>query len=312
MKKPDLPCDAVDAARALLPAILDATENLIVILDTEGRVCEFNRACAEATGYHASEIRGREVWDFLIPGDEVDDVKTHFRELLSSSTIGHHTNHWLTGDGSTRTIEWTSTVVVDDDGRPRFVVGTGVDVTDLRKMEEESRQSASYLSNMMDALHEDILVVDRDYRVTDLNAGVLRTTGRRREDVIGLHCYEISHGYNQPCSEMGEDCALVRVFETGQPESCRHIQTAFDGSPRHVDVVLAPLRNPAGEVTHVIESARDVTKLVAAIERLENSESRFGKIVDSMTTDSPLTIPMGFSRSSTRRCATCWAARGRT
>ena len=79
--------------------------------------------------------------------------------------------------------------------------------SDERKLVgKELRESKHYYRSLLNHIHEDILVIDRDYRITDVNKTFLITTGRTREEVIGRHCYAISHDYNSPCEEHEEQC----------------------------------------------------------------------------------------------------------
>jgi PAS domain S-box-containing protein len=130
-------------------------------------------------------------------------------------------------------------------------------------------------------MHEDILVIDRDYRITDVNNTLLVTAGLKYEEVIGRHCYEISHGYNEPCERKGEDCMLREVFETGKPGNCRHQHIQADGSKVWVDILLSPLRDENGNVTHVIEAIRDVTDLVEMQDVLRESEENFRALAEN-------------------------------
>jgi PAS domain S-box-containing protein len=130
-------------------------------------------------------------------------------------------------------------------------------------------------------MHEDILVIDRDYRITDVNNTLLVTAGLEYEEVIGRHCYEISHGYNEPCERKGEDCMLREVFETGKPGNCRHQHIRADGFKVWVDILLSPLRDENGNVTHVIEAIRDVTDLVEMEDVLRESEENFRALAEN-------------------------------
>jgi PAS domain S-box-containing protein len=130
-------------------------------------------------------------------------------------------------------------------------------------------------------MHEDIMVIDRDYRITDANNTLLVTTGLKYEEVIGRHCYEISHGYNEPCERKGEDCMLREVFETGKPGNCRHQHIRTDGSRVWVDILLSPLRDENGNVTHVIEAIRDMTDLVEMEDVLRESEVNFRALAEN-------------------------------
>ena len=62
--------EALQEERNVVSAILDTVGALVVVLDPEGRIIRFNRACEQITGYSFEEVRGKFVSDlFLIPED---------------------------------------------------------------------------------------------------------------------------------------------------------------------------------------------------------------------------------------------------
>ncbi|KKL06405.1 hypothetical protein LCGC14_2596360, partial [marine sediment metagenome] len=136
-------------------------------------------------------------------------------------------------------------------------------------------EKEQYYRSVLHDLHEDILIIGPDYRITDVNHAALVTTGHKRQDVIGRHCYEISHGYDSPCDEHGQACPLKKVFTTGRPANFRHKHTRADNGAVDVDILLSPLKDQAGSVTHVIKAVRDVTDLVQAQTALQKSEEKF-------------------------------------
>ena len=144
-----------------------------------------------------------------------------------------------------------------------------VEALSRKRAEEAVRSSEQYFRSLLHSMHEDIIVIDRDLRVTDINRASLSTTGHTRDEVIGRHCYEVSHGYHKPCREYGEQCPIGDVFETGRPRNCRHVHMRPDGSQAHVDILLSPLHDDNGNVTHVIEAVRDVTDLFEARRELQ-------------------------------------------
>jgi PAS domain S-box-containing protein len=158
---------------------------------------------------------------------------------------------------------------------------TALDITARKRAEEALRESEYYFRSLLFNMHEDILVIDRDYRVTDVNNALLVTAGLKYEDVIGRHCYEVSHGYNEPCERKGEECILPEVFETGEPGNCRHQHERADGSKVWVDILLSPLREKSGKVTHVIEAIRDVSDLVQMEEVLREREANFRALAEN-------------------------------
>ncbi len=145
---------------------------------------------------------------------------------------------------------------------------------ELKGAQAALRESEYYYRSLIHGLHEDILVIDRDYRVTDVNDAALRTLGLARHDVIGRHCYEVSHGLDEPCHEHGIDCGLRRAFETGKPCDLHHLHLTADGERAHINLLMSPLRDEREQITHVIEAARNVTDLVDTQQALADSRER--------------------------------------
>ena len=137
-----------------------------------------------------------------------------------------------------------------------------------------------YYRKLLEGLYESIMVIDRNFVVTDLYSTLPETAGHTREETIGKHCFEISHNLIEPCFEHGETCQLLTVFETGEPQSCRHIHRGGDGSLTHVDIALSPLKDREGNVTHVIEAMRDISDLIESSQALRVEKELAQKYLD--------------------------------
>ena len=116
---------------AIITAVMDAIETLIIILDTSARVVLFNRRCQETTGYSFDEAKGMYLWDLLQPA-ELEEVKSVFERLSAGQFPNKHENYWVTKDGSHRFIRWSNTAVLDASGSVKYIIGTGTDITEFR------------------------------------------------------------------------------------------------------------------------------------------------------------------------------------
>ncbi|MFH2218485.1 MAG: PAS domain S-box protein [Pseudomonadota bacterium] len=150
------------------------------------------------------------------------------------------------------------------------------------KAQKKLQESERYFRSLLHGMHEDILVIDRDYRITDVNNTFVSSARKSRKDVIGRRCYEISHGLSEPCSEHGEACLLGEVFETGEPRSCLHEHMADDGSSVFVDILYSPLKDENGNVTNVIEAMRDMTNFYQTQEALKRSEEKYRTLLSNL------------------------------
>jgi PAS domain S-box-containing protein len=54
---------------------------MIVVLDTQGRIVSFNRACEQATGYSFDQVAGKKEWGLLLLPEDITPVKNVFSAL---------------------------------------------------------------------------------------------------------------------------------------------------------------------------------------------------------------------------------------
>ncbi|HEY9671327.1 MAG TPA: PAS domain S-box protein [Waterburya sp.] len=125
--------------RNFVSAILDTANALIVVLDEQGKIVRFNRACEQITGYFFEEVKGRYFWDFLLIPEEVEPVTAVFQELLSANFPNEYENYWVARDGSRRLVSWSNTVLFDSDGLIKYIIGIGIDITERKQAEEMRR-----------------------------------------------------------------------------------------------------------------------------------------------------------------------------
>jgi diguanylate cyclase (GGDEF)-like protein/PAS domain S-box-containing protein len=137
------------ALSTLQDAILDNAGALVVVLDREGRIRRFNRACEALTQYGFAEVEGRFVWDLFVPPEERQDAReSAFDALVRNphAPRGRHTNHWVARDGTRRLIEWSDAPLVDAHGQTEFLVSIGTDVTERSLAEAALKESAKRLN----------------------------------------------------------------------------------------------------------------------------------------------------------------------
>ena len=127
--------------RDFIAAVMETAGALVVVLNRDGRILRFNRACEETTGYSTEEVLGRRVWDLFVIPEEVDAVKAVFERLRGGEPRHDYENYWKGKDGVLRRISWSNTVLTDPSGTIDYVVASGLDITDFKHMQEQLRKT---------------------------------------------------------------------------------------------------------------------------------------------------------------------------
>ena len=122
-------------------ALLDTEGAMVVVLDRDARVVRFNRACESLTGYSFAEVRGRDARELFLLPEEAEAVSAVFEGLRDGNYPGECENHWATRAGGRRLIAWSNTALSDERGAVKYVIGTGIDVTEKRGLEARYLQA---------------------------------------------------------------------------------------------------------------------------------------------------------------------------
>lgn len=161
--------EALIEERNLVSGILDTAGALVVVLDCEGKIVRFNRACEKITGYKFEEVKDKYIWNLFLIAEEVALVKANFERLRQGKSAVEYENHWIAKDGSWHLIAWSNTSLLDRDGAVRYIIATGIDITDRQHAEEALRQAERKYRSIFENAVEGIFqtTVDGHYLIAN-------------------------------------------------------------------------------------------------------------------------------------------------
>ncbi|MBU2560234.1 PAS domain-containing sensor histidine kinase [archaeon] len=172
----------------------------------------------------------------------------------------------------------------------------------LKEAYNELKTAKEHLERIVTSIDEGLMVIDRDYLITDINPVIERLSGLKKEEIIGKHCYEISHKSNKPCEGKDDICPAKDIFNTGASLMATHKHFDRNGKVSYVEVMGSPIKDEDGEVTHMIEVSRDVTERKAAAVSLKRAHDEL-RTLDELKTNiisnvshelrTPITIAKG-------------------
>lgn len=126
---------ALQEERNLVSTILETVGALVVVLDPNGCIVRFNRACERASGRHADAVKGLHLSDLFETPEETSRFKVIVDQWCAGTAASDQDGCWGTDRGDRRIIAWSGTVLRADDGRVDYIIATGNDVTERKRLE---------------------------------------------------------------------------------------------------------------------------------------------------------------------------------
>ncbi|WP_223471779.1 MULTISPECIES: sigma-54 interaction domain-containing protein [unclassified Pseudomonas] len=138
-----------------------------------------------------------------------------------------------------------------------------------------------------------MIVLDPDYNILAANTAYLRQFGSADKPFIGHKCYRVSHHYDVPCDQAGENCPMKKAREMRSPDRVLHIHHTPRG-PEHVDVELRPILNEQGVITAYVERLTQVRSASArpSNEGLVGSSPAFNQALLELQRVAPSMLPV--------------------
>lgn len=106
------------------------------------------------------------------------------------------------------------------------------------------------VKRMLEGYDSPAILVSAEYQILATNRLYREQFGD--EAAVGHHCYQVSHGYQVPCDQAGEDCPLAAARSSGHKERVLHIHQTPRGR-EHVDVEMLPILDEDGTLLYFVE-----------------------------------------------------------
>jgi len=127
-----------------------------------------------------------------------------------------------------------------------------------KKLQRQLFESRNKIRIVFDALNEEIVVINEDFRIESLNHAFLKITDSTYVDVIGRYLFESENIY-PPHSIPAFKNLLIHAFKTGVTQYGFHEGIDDHGEKRYKQITCLPLKNSAEQVFQIAIVSKDIT-----------------------------------------------------
>ncbi len=225
---------------------------LMVAVDEEGCIQDLNYKASEVLDKDREELVGEDWFDNYIARQHTEEAIEVHRDVIQSGEDRSIEIPISTSSGERRVISWRISPLKDGDNGINGTLGSGLDVSERKRREEELKEKTSMLEGMLDGIRDIIGFQLPDHTILRYNQQGYKTLGISEEKAVGEKFYKLI-GRESPC----EVCPTQKAIKTGEIVHLDKYQPELD---MYLCVTANPVIGDDGEVEFIIEHLRDITK----------------------------------------------------
>jgi PAS domain S-box-containing protein len=218
------------AATAKFQAVFEQTPVFAGIMAIDGTITAANRLCLEACGYHADEVVGRLFWETpWWRGSQEVQAKIRAAAIQAAQGIPYRetlTYHWA--DDTQHMVDFALHPIRDHQGQILFLHPTGVDITDLKRAEENYRMLAETLEEQVQTRTEELEQRTREVlKQSEQLREVSHRLMRIQEDERRHIARELHDSAGQILAALGMNLSsMVQQARRNAPELAQEVEEA--------------------------------------------------------------------------------------
>ena len=277
IKEHRLTQDELRRSRRFARSLVDSSLDVIIAVDKEGSITEFNPAASVKFGFEPEEVIGKKASMFYVDEREYGRIQVELNahgafagEVQNVDRAGRVFNSFLAASRQ-----------YDEDGMLLGSMGVSRDITQAKRDEQALRVSEERYRDLFEHATDLIQSVDADGRFQYVNAAWRRTLGYAEDELAGVNLWDVV------APEELERCrAIFEQVLKGDPiENLRTVFRARDGSrvivegninARIIDGRSVATRSIFRDITGIHEAKAEVLQHEAKLRALfESSEHMF-------------------------------------
>ncbi|CUA85776.1 bifunctional diguanylate cyclase/phosphodiesterase [Pseudidiomarina woesei] len=241
-------------------SLFDHNPEAVFTLDLEGRFMSLNAAAERLIEFKAEQMVGQP-YDAVVLEEDKQRTREHF-EATKRGEPQHYEIGVLNQRGQLQRIEITNMPIIID-GEITGVHGIAKNVSQQREYEERLQ----ILNRSVEASTNGVVISDarkQGFPVIYVNPAFTTITGYQAEEMLGRSCALLQGPDTNPITTK----QIAEALREQREVRCTVRNYRKDGTPFWNELIISPVRDNQGEVTHYVGLQSDISARIAHEDKL--------------------------------------------
>lgn len=240
---------ALRTSRQYARSIINSSLDMIIAVDQERKIIEFNEAAQTTFGYSGDEVLGKHIGMLYAEKHEASAIYQH--TVAAGQCVEEIVN--IRKNGEQFPCILSASILRDEYGTPIGYMGISRDITEQKQAESALRESQQYARRLIESSLDMIIAVDLQREITEFNAAAQDTFGYNLQDVRGKAMDML---YVNP-----QEALAIHHITLTEGQCSREILNIRKNGHVFPSVLSASiLKNGEGDVVGIMGILRDITE----------------------------------------------------
>ncbi|MFC1480221.1 PAS domain S-box protein [Candidatus Omnitrophota bacterium] len=251
--------------------IIDSMEDGVTITSVDGKITDINKAALEKHGYTWEEVKGKTPGEIFMPKEEEPKFQMVIKKLQSGEKMTNKQFQGRHKNGRIFPVSVNSSFVRGLANEPTAIINVHRDITELKKIEEDLRESRDKYERLYRSSLDAIMTLVPGGQFLSGNLATIKLFGCRDEDeFISKTPAELSPEYQpdgKPSSQKAQEMMAIATEKGHHFFEWKHKRV--NGESFDATVLLGAVQ--VGEKNILMATVHDVSEAKEAKEGLERS-----------------------------------------
>ncbi|MBF0458171.1 MAG: diguanylate cyclase [Nitrospirae bacterium] len=134
-------------------------------------------------------------------------------------------------------------------------------IIEAGKREDDIRRINRFTHTVINSINDSIIVLDvKDLTIVSTNYAFLKEYRVMDYEVIGKHCYAVTHKVSEPCNQLEYSCPVMNMLRTGEHAVSEHLHHDSSGNEIYVSCSASPIKDEAGNIVQSVYVLKNISQ----------------------------------------------------